>query len=61
MGHFDSSIFAIIAIRNDVSLLNKLSGVVERMLVEPSSVNLFSRRSGVADNFAGIAAPRRAR
>ena len=61
MGHFDSSIFAIIAIRNNVPLLNKLSGVVERILVEPDCVNLFSRRSGVADNFAGIAAPRPAR
>ena len=61
MGHFDSSIFAIIAIRNNVPLINKLPGLVERMLVEPDCVNLFSRRSGVADNFAGIAERRRAR
>jgi len=61
MGHFDSSIFAIIAIRNNVPLFNKLSGVVEPMLVEPDCVNLFSRRSGVADNFAGIAEPQPAR
>jgi hypothetical protein len=61
MGRFDSSIFAIIAIRNNVPLLNKVSGVVERMLIEPDCMSLFSRRSGVADNFAGIAAPRRAR
>jgi len=61
MEHFNSRIVAIIAIRNNVPLLNKLSGVVEAMLVEPDCVNLFSRRSDVADNFAGFAAPRRAR
>ena len=44
MEHFNSRIVAIIAIRNNVPLLNKLSGVVEAMLVEPDCVNLFSRR-----------------